>query len=128
MIRTLVCLLLMPIGSVALAQQPLTPTPSTRPSMQRTAAQRSAEETLPDEPIPVDATSGAAAILPAATTQPLVREGSLFLDRVGRMTRQADGKTWEFTLDSDGRTMSDPPLILLPNRKLSQLEDLINNS
>ena len=83
---------------------------------------------LPDEPVPADITGGPNAIVPNATTQPLVREGSMLLDRIGRLTRGADGKTWELALDSDGRAMSDPPLILLPNKKLSQLEDLVNNS
>lgn len=113
--------------------------PTTRP------AARSAEETLkqmlqpqshgaePIQPLPdttpsVDATSGESAVAPGAATQPLAREGSLLFDRIGRLSRSADGKDFEFTLDSDGKTLTDPPLVLIPNRKLMQLEDRVKTS
>jgi hypothetical protein len=131
-----------PISATATATtQPLvtTPPPSTRPT------NRSAEETLrqmlqpqgeaarplkPIEEAPpaVDATSGAAAVAPGGTPQKVLREGTLLLDRVGRLTRGDDGKTFEFTIDSDGRAMSDAPMILLPNRRLMQLENQVQGS
>ena len=55
-------------------------------------------------------------------------EGTLLLDRVGRLTRSDDGKTFEFTIDSDGRRMADAPMILLPNRRLQQMEDRVQSS
>ena len=126
----------------ALAQAPPTTQPShvpaTRPS------QRSAEDMLrqmlqpqnqavqplkpiPNEPPPIDNTSGVAAVMPGASTQPTKPDGTPILDRVGRLTRTADGKFLELTLDSDGTDLQDPPMLLLPNHKLQQLEDLVNN-
>jgi hypothetical protein len=83
---------------------------------------------VPNEPPPVDATSGTAAVAPRASTQPTQPDGSPFYDRVGRITRTADGKFLEFTLDSDSGPMTDPPMYLLPNHELQMLEDLVNNS
>ena len=34
----------------------------------------------------------------------------------------------ELTLDSDGRNMADPPLVLLPSRTVMQLEDQVRGS
>ena len=83
---------------------------------------------LPDLPPAVDSTSGAGAVVPDAQPQKVTREGTLLLDRIGRLTPSADGKTFELTLESDGVALSDPPLILLPNRKLMQLEDTVKAS
>ena len=131
----------LPVVAPVAATQPLvtTPPPSTRPS------NRGAEETLrqmlqpqgdaarplrPVEEAPpaVDVTSGVAAVAPDATPRTVLREGTLLLDRLGRLTRGADGRTFEFVLDSDGRAMTDAPLILLPNRKLMQLEGQVQSS
>jgi len=126
---------------ISATTQPLvtTPPPSTRPT------NRTAEETLrqmlqpqgesarplrPVEEAPpaVDATSGTGATAPGGTPQKVLREGTLLLDRVGRLTRGDDGKTFEFTLDADGRRMNDAPMILLPNRRLMQLENQVQSS
>ncbi len=138
-------------GSWLLAQVTVSGNPTTHPTAApavnplQQQQQRSAEEMLrqmlqpstqaaqplkplPDEPVPADVTGGPNAVAPAATTQPLMIEGSLVLDRIGRLTRCAVPGTWEFTFDSDGRQMTDAPLILLPNKSLSKLEDLWNNS
>ena len=123
------------------ATQPLVTTPpaTTRPT------NRSADETLRqmlqpqgeaaqplqpavDAPPATDATSGAAAVAPGGTPTKVLREGTLLLDRVGRLTPSDDGKSFEFTIDSDGRRMTDPPLILLPNKNLQKLADRIDNS
>jgi hypothetical protein len=133
--------------------RPLTPasTPTPSPTVQVAApatrpGNRSAEETLrqmlqpqgqaaqplkplPDLPPAPDATSGAAAVAPDVPPQRVMREGSLLLDRIGRLTPAADGKSFELTLDADnGNGLADPPLVLLPNRKLMQLEDQVQNS
>ena len=83
---------------------------------------------LPDLPPAVDSTSGAGAVVPNAQPQPVAREGTLLLDRIGRLTPSADGKSFELTLEADGVVLADPPLILLPNRKLMQLEDTVKAS
>jgi len=51
----------------------------------------------------------------------LRREGDYVVDRVGRMVRGADDRP-EFVFDSDGQAMKDPPMIILPNLKLMQME------
>jgi hypothetical protein len=81
-----------------------------------------------DQPPVVESTVGDAAVAPAAPEQPLIREGTLLLDRVGRLTPLDDGQMFEFTLESDGGGMTDPPLVLLPNRKLMQLQDRVKTS
>ena len=70
----------------------------------------------------VDVTSGAAAVAPGAPAVTVMREGTDIVNRVGRLTRSADGTQWEFTLESDGRTMLDPPVIVLPNLTLMLME------
>ena len=117
-----------------------TPPAATRPT------NRSAEETLrqmlrpqgesarplrpvePEQPPATDITSGPGAVAPGAPPRPVVREGTLLLDRLGRLTRSEDGQSLELTLDSDGRAMADPPMILLPNRRLQQLEARVQGS
>ena len=71
----------------------------------------------------VDATSGAAAVAPGAPVVTVMREGTDLVNRVGRLTRSADGNGWEFTFESDGRTMLDPPVIILPNLTLMLMEN-----
>ncbi len=70
----------------------------------------------------VDVTSGNAAVAPGAPVLTVLREGTDIVNRAGRLTRSADGLQWEFTFESDGRTMLDPPMIILPNSKLMELE------
>ncbi len=70
----------------------------------------------------VDVTSGAAAVAPGAPVVTVMREGTDIVNRVGRLTRGADGDQWEFTFDSDGRTMLDPPVVVLPNLTLMLME------
>jgi hypothetical protein len=79
-------------------------------------------------PTPIDVTTGAAAVAPGATTMPVIREGSFLVDRMGRLTRSADGLNWEFTFESDGRAMQDPPVVLLPNLKLMAMEQAVKSS
>lgn len=76
----------------------------------------------------VDATTGKAAIAPGAPQLNLVREGTLVTDRTGRLTRSADGLTAEFSFDSDGKALKDPPMIILPNLKLMQMESAVQGS
>ncbi len=76
----------------------------------------------------IDSTTGAGAVAPAAPSMQVLREGSFIVDRTGRLSRSADGQSWEFTFDSDGRAMKDPPLLILPNLKLMAMENAIKGS
>jgi hypothetical protein len=76
----------------------------------------------------VDKTSGAAAVAPAAPTVNVLREGTFIVNRVGRLTHSADGQQMEFTFDTDGKAMQDPPLVILPNLKLMQMENAVTAS
>ena len=112
--------------------------PSTRPAdqsaeeMLRQMLQPQGQTAQPLQPAPEKTTDlddrEPAAQSPPVSGQPLIREGTPLLDRVGRLTRAADGAGFEFTLESDGRTLSEPPLRLLPNRRLQQLEDRVRTS
>jgi hypothetical protein len=61
-------------------------------------------------------------VAPGSPAQPLLREGTLLIDRTGRMMRSADGSQVEFVFDSDGKALKDPPVIILPNLLLAQME------
>lgn len=60
---------------------------------------------------------------PAATSGAVIREGSYIVDRTGRLTRSPDGQSWMFAFESEGRSLQEPPLQLLPNLKLMAIED-----
>jgi hypothetical protein len=75
-----------------------------------------------------DVTSGAGATAPGAATLNVVREGTFLVDRTGRLTRSPDGQQWEFTFDSDGQAMRDPPVVSLPNLKLMAMETAVSGS
>jgi hypothetical protein len=70
----------------------------------------------------IDVTSGTAAVAPGAPTVTVMREGTDIVNRVGRLTRSSDGQSLEFTFESDGRTMQDPPVVILPNLNLMKME------
>jgi hypothetical protein len=75
-----------------------------------------------------DASSGKAAVAPAAPTLNVLREGTFIVNRVGRLTRSADGQQEEFAFDADGKTMRDAPVVILPNLKLMQMENAVAGS
>lgn len=72
----------------------------------------------------IDVTSGTASVAPNAPVVTLMREGTDIVNRVGRLTRSADGQSWEFTFESDGRSMQDPPVVILPNLNLMKMESV----
>lgn len=76
----------------------------------------------------IDQTSGARALAPDAPPTHVLREGDMIVNRTGRLTRSADGQQWEFTFDADGKTLQDPPLIILPNLKLMDMEEAVKSS
>src|SRR4029453_5539662 len=76
----------------------------------------------------IDATSGNAAVATGAPVVTVMREGTDIVNRVGRLTRSADGQSWEFTFESDGRSLQDPPIVILPNLSLVALETAVSSS
>jgi hypothetical protein len=76
---------------------------------------------IQEGPVP-DATSGKNAVAPAAPQINLIREGSYIVDRTARLTKSADGQSAELTFDSDGKALKDPPMVILPNLKLMEME------
>jgi len=72
----------------------------------------------------IDRTSGAGAVRPNAPRVSVIREGTLLVDRMGRLSHNDSGAA-EFTFESDGKAMHDPPMLLLPNQKLGELEAVI---
>jgi len=75
-----------------------------------------------------DATSGKGAVAPGAPIVATLREGTFIINRVGRLTHSADGQQAEFAFDADGRAMRDPPMIILPNLKLMQMENAMSGN
>jgi hypothetical protein len=75
-----------------------------------------------------DTTSGKGAVAPNAPLVSVIREGSFLVDRTGRLTRAADGQNWEFSFESDARTLKDPPVLILPNLKLMAMEQAAKSS
>ena len=47
---------------------------------------------------------------------------------MGRLTKSADGSQMEFTFESDGQNVQEPPMIILPNLKLMAMEDAVNGA
>ena len=78
-------------------------------------------------PDKIDAGSGKA-IAPNAPAVKLLREGSSIVDRIGRLTKSAEGQQWELAFDADGKTMQDPPLIILPNLNLAAMEAAVTGA
>jgi guanyl-specific ribonuclease Sa len=72
-----------------------------------------------------DATSGHGAVAPSAPLMNVMREGTFIVNRVGRLKRSTDGQQEEFAFESDGKTMRDPPVVILPNLKLMQMENAV---
>jgi hypothetical protein len=79
-------------------------------------------------PPALDQTTGKMVVPNSAQPQNLRREGDYIRDRLGRLTKSADGNQMEFTFESDGRTMQDPPVVILPNLKLMAMENAVNSS
>ena len=119
---------------------------TTKPSTSRPTKELSAEEMLsqmlkpqapgsrPLTPLPevtsggADESSGPGAVAPAAPVVNVLREGTFLVDRVGRLDRSADGGHAEFVFESDGTALQDPPVVIIPNLKLMQIEDAAANS
>src|SRR5258706_3964045 len=109
------------MGAFAQTTRPATG-PSERPNrdmMLRKLLSPARGSAKPLEPVifpPEVDQSSKMAVAPKTDSQNLVREGSYIPERVGRLTRTADGQN-EFTFESDGSALKDPPMIILPNLK-----------
>ena len=116
--------------------------PTTQPTTQPSNRSLSAEQVLsrmlrpsggaatrplqaPGDSLTADKTSGSGAVAPNAPVVNVMREGSYIVDRVGRLTRSADGSQPELTFDSDGKSLRDPPVFILPNLKLMAMETAV---
>jgi hypothetical protein len=80
---------------------------------------------VPNDQPAIDKTSGSGAMKPQAPPVSVLREGTFVPDRVGRLTRSADGSQAEFTFESDGKALRDPPIIILPSLKLMAMENAV---
>jgi hypothetical protein len=69
-----------------------------------------------------DMTSGPAAVAPKAPTLTVLPEQTQIFDRVCRLSASNDGMHEQLTFDADGAALSDPPVLILPNLKLMDLE------
>ena len=137
--RRLVCLIaLTTLAPAAFAQ---TAPPTTRPTTRPTTAPAPGQlldsllkppsaagqplQPIQEGPV-IDASTGKAAVAPGAPQINLRREGSYVVDRTARLSRTgADAQQSELTFDSDGQAMKDPPMIILPNLKLMQMENAV---
>jgi hypothetical protein len=144
--RRLFCLILSLIlaPAVALGQsKPAATQPTTRPTgsgvqavppgqlldslLKPSSAAGQPLQPIQEGPAP-DATTGKNAVAPAAPQLNLVREGTYIADRTGRLTHSADGQNAELTFDADGKALQDPPMIILPNQKLMQMENAVTGN
>jgi hypothetical protein len=125
-------------GQTAPSTQP-TAAPTTRPGlvpadqllqqMLRPSNGPEVQPLLPALNAPViDQTTGKTVVPGSAPVQTLVREGDYVTDHMGRLTKSPDGSQMEFTFESDGQNMQDPPMILLPNLKLMAMENAVNGA
>jgi hypothetical protein len=72
--------------------------------------------------------TGKNAVAPRVPVANVRREGTFIVDAVGRLTRNADGSQAEFTFDADGKNLKDPPIVILPNLKLMQMEGAVSGA
>ncbi len=72
-----------------------------------------------------DTSTGKASVAPDAPVLKVIREGTHLTDQIGRLNHSTDGKQAILTFDTDGKTMQDPPMIILPNMKLAAMEGAV---
>ena len=82
----------------------------------------------PEEGPAPDKTSGRGAVKPDAPVVNVLREGTFIVDRVGRLSRSADGGQAEFAFEADGQALQDPPVVIIPNLKLMAMEDAVQSA
>lgn len=123
-------LMLLAVASSAAAQTSVATTRPAEPEAKQVFQELLRPPPTAAEPLParrdvvVDATSGRAAIVPGAPTVKLVREGTYIANRVGRLHREGDGAA-QFVFETDGQSLLQPPMIVLPNLKLMDMESAL---
>jgi hypothetical protein len=81
--------------------------------------------TVTDGALPSHTAQVKPAVAPDAPPVRLLREGRYLTNQIGRLNHSPDGRQATFTFDADGKTMQDPPLIILPNSKLSAMDGAV---
>lgn len=81
------------------------------------------EPTIEDKAAP-----RSAAVAPGGAVGSVLREGTFVVDRLGRFAQTSDGQQMEFHFESDGQSMQDPPMAVLPNLKLMGIEQVLESS
>lgn len=76
----------------------------------------------------IDMTSGENAVAPNAKSIDILREGLYVVDRTGRLQKTAGSDGYEFVFETDGKGMTDPPMVVLPNLKLMSMEQTIRGT
>ncbi len=126
--------ILLESGPDALNQQSPSSVPGYKPAARGpvSADQMLKEMLSADKPSPAspasadsvgkDSTSGSGALPPNAPVISMLPEQAQIFDRVCRLGPCQDGLHQQLTFDADGSTLRDPPLIVLPNLKLADLE------
>jgi hypothetical protein len=94
--------------------------------MLRPAGTPAARPLTPVENLPTFNQTAGRVMPPAPPSPTLIREGDYIRDRVGRLNRTVDGQ-FEFVFDSDGQALQDPPVLILPNLKLMQMESAVTS-
>jgi hypothetical protein len=114
-----------PVGNDA--QEPL---PADQMLSQMLRPTKSPEHALPAGPATpaIDAKSGSGALAPSAEAMTVLREGTDIVNRVCRLQKSDDGQQSELMFDSDGKTMHDPPLVVLPNLTLMRMESAVQSA
>lgn len=134
--------LLLFLTASALAQSagPATqPSPDSSPSIKNLSGDQAIDQMLkppqnaskqltpaPDRQA-IDKTSGSGAVKPDAPRVALKREGEYVWNREARLTHTSTGQT-ELTFDSDGKALRDPPMLILPNQLLQQMEEQVSSA
>ena len=75
-----------------------------------------------------DKTSGPGAVKPNAPAIATLREGTYIIDRVGRLEKTPDGSQTQFVFEADGKSLREPPLIIVPNLKLMMMENAVTGA
>jgi hypothetical protein len=75
-----------------------------------------------------DKTSGPGAVKPNAPAIATLREGTYIIDRVGRLEKTPDGSQAQLVFEADGKSLREPPLIIVPNLKLMMMENAVTGA
>jgi hypothetical protein len=71
---------------------------------------------------------GPPAVKPNAPSVGTLREGTLLVDRPGRLVKSADGAQAQYVFEADGKAMKDPPMTILPNIQLMAMENAVSGA